>query len=103
MTKSTAKRISRDRRANCAAHGFNYKYCMAQWLIQVQRKENDAFDFPIGKVQWFRTELLYHGFSILEHPDYPGYARARFLALHTRDSIITYIVFKYHHIDFEYK
>jgi len=44
-----------------------------QWFIQVYRGERDPFNYPyLGKVQWFRTELIYHGFSILEHPDFPG-------------------------------
>lgn len=76
---------------------------MAQWLIQVDRGYNDGFDYPIGKVQWFRTELLHHGFSLLEHPDYPGYARARFLALHARPSIISYIAIRYGDLGFSYK
>ena len=39
---------------------------MQQWFIRVYRGGTDPFNYPyLGKVQWFRTELIYHGFSIV--------------------------------------
>jgi len=77
---------------------------MSQWFIRVRRGEHDPFNYPyLGKVQWFRTELIYHGFRLVEHPDYPGNFRARFIALHPKSSKITYIAIKYNSVDFEYK
>jgi hypothetical protein len=57
----------------------------------------------LGKVQYFRIELLYHGFSIEEHPLYPGSYRARFLAAHPRDSIWSYIALRYTDVDFTWE
>jgi hypothetical protein len=77
---------------------------MNSYFVQVHRTETDPFNYPhFGKVQYFRTELMYHGFSILEHPDYPGNYRARFIALHSKRSMISYVALKYTAIDFSYK
>ena len=77
---------------------------MNQYFVQVHRTERDPFNYPyFGKIQYFRVELLYHGFSLVEHPDYPGPYRARFIALHSKRSIMSYIALKYTDIDFEYK
>jgi len=77
---------------------------MNQYFVQVRRTSEDPFNYPyFGKVQYFRTELMYHGFSLIEHPDYPGPYRARFIALHNKSSMISYIALKYNNIQFEYK
>ena len=77
---------------------------MNQYFVQVRRASDDPFNYPyFGKVQYFRTELMYHGFSIIEHPDYPGPYRARFIALHSNCSMISYVALKYNDIQFEYK
>ena len=76
---------------------MHYKYCMAQWFVTVHRSSEDPFNYPnLGKVQYFKIELIYHNFSIVEHPDYPGLHRARFIAMHECDSRITYVAMKYH-------
>lgn len=79
------------------------KYCM-QWFIRVHRTELDPFNYPyLGKVQYFRTELLYHRFRLCEHPLFPGPYRARFIAAHDSESMISYISLRYGgEIDFEY-
>ena len=83
---------------------FKVKYYMNTYFIRVLRTELDSVKYPhFGKVQYFRTELLYHGFSILEHPDYPGNYRAKFIALHNKPSMISFVALKYNSIDFEYK
>jgi hypothetical protein len=46
---------------------------------------------------------MHHGFQLVEHPDYPGPYRARFIALHPSRSKITYVALKYTYINFEYK
>ena len=72
---------------------------MAQWFVQVHRSSEDPFNYPnLGKVQYFKIELMYHKFSIVEHPDYPGRHRARFIALHDCDSRISYVAMKYHEL-----
>lgn len=77
---------------------------MNQYFVQVRRTEHDPFNYPhLGKVQYFKIELLYHGFSIIPHPDYPGHFRARFLALHPRDSIWSIIGLRYSDIDFTWE
>ena len=77
---------------------------MNQYFVRIHRTSTDPFNYPyFGKVQYFRTELLYHGFSLIEHPDYPGPYRARFIALHGKESMISYIALKYSDINFEYK
>ena len=69
---------------------------MAQWFVQVHRTSQDPFNYPyLGKVQYFKIELMHHKFSIIEHPDYPGLHRARFIALHESESRISYIAMKY--------
>jgi hypothetical protein len=76
---------------------------MNHWFVRVHRTEKDPFDYPyFGKVQYFRTELLFHRFAIIEHPDYPGPYRARFIAAHAKDSIISYIALRYGDIGFDY-
>jgi len=77
---------------------------MNQYFVQVRRTSEDPFNYPyFGKVQYFRTELIYHGFSLLEHPDYPGPYRARFIALHPKPGKITWVALKYSTVEFEYK
>ena len=77
---------------------------MTQWFIRVIRDTTDPFNYPyLGKVQYFRLELTYHGFGVLEHPDYPGNYRARFIALHNKDSMISYVALKYTDVNFSYK
>lgn len=76
---------------------------MNYYFVWVHRTSDDPFNYPyFGKVQYFRTELQYHRFAIVEHPDYPGPYRARFIATHTKDSMISYIALKYNHVQFEY-
>lgn len=77
---------------------------MNQWFLQVHRTERDPFNYPyFGKVQYFRVELLYHGFKLLEHPAFPGPYRARFIAAHDRDAMISYIALRYGaEIEFSY-
>jgi len=70
---------------------------MTHWFIRVIRDSTDPFNYPhLGKVQYFRIELQYHNFSILEHPAYPGPYRARFIVSHESESRISYIAMKYH-------
>lgn len=77
---------------------------MNQYFVQIHRTAVDPFNYPhLGKVQYFRLELAYHGFSIIEHPDYPGSYRARFLALHRKDSIWSIIGLRYTDIDFSWE
>jgi len=77
---------------------------MVHYFVQVFRGSEDPFNYPhLGKVQYFRLELNYHGFAIVEHPDYPGPYRARFIAAHSKNSMISYMAIKYSHIDFSYK
>ena len=76
---------------------------MLHWFVRVHRTESDPFNFPhFGKVQYFRTELLYHNFNIVEHPDYPGPYRARFIASHAKSSMISFVALKYTDVQFEY-
>ena len=76
---------------------------MNHWFVRVHRTETDPFNYPyFGKVQYFRTELLFHRFAIVEHPDFPGPYRARFIATHTKESMISYIALKYGDVCFEY-
>jgi hypothetical protein len=76
---------------------------MNSYFVQVHRTSEDPFNYPyLGKVQYFRLELTYHGFGVLEHPDYPGNYRARFIALHNKDSMISYVALKYTDINFTY-
>ena len=78
--------------------------CMNQYFVQVHRATEDPFNYPyLGKVQYFKVELMYHGFQLIEHPDFPGPYRARFIALHSKRSIMSYISLKYTDINFEYK
>jgi hypothetical protein len=75
----------------------------SSWFVHIHRTSTDPFNYPhLGKVQYFKIELLYHRFVILEHPDYPGAYRARFIALHTRESMMSYIALRYGDINFEY-
>jgi len=77
---------------------------MAQYFVTVHRGTKDPFNYPyLGKVQYFKLELAYHGFSILEHPDYPGRHRARFLAMHRKESIWSYIGLRYSDVDFTWR
>ena len=70
---------------------------MTSWFIRVIRDSTDPFNYPhLGKVQYFRIELKYHDFAILEHPDYPGPYRARFIVAHPSESRISYMAMKYH-------
>ncbi len=70
---------------------------MNAYFVQIHRASDDPFNYPhLGKVQYFKVELNYHGFNILEHPAYPGAHRARFIALHECESHITYVAMKYH-------
>jgi hypothetical protein len=76
---------------------------MNYWFVRVHRSDKDPFNYPyFGKVQYFRTELMYHRFALVEHPDYPGPYRARFIATHTKESMISYIALKYAGVEFEY-
>ena len=76
---------------------------MNYWFVWVHRTEKDPFNYPyFGKVQYFRTELQFHRFAIVEHPDFPGPYRARFIATHTKSSMISYIALKYSDVCFEY-
>lgn len=76
---------------------------MVQWFLQVHRTGTDPFNYPyFGKVQYFRVELMYHGFTIDMHPDYPGQYRARFIASHERESMISFIALRYNNIGFSY-
>lgn len=76
---------------------------MNSYFVQVHRTETDPFNYPyLGKVQFFKVELTYHGFSILEHPDHPGLHRARFIALHRTDSIWSYINLRYSNVNYTY-
>lgn len=76
---------------------------MNHWFVHVHRDSSDPFNYPhLGKVQYFRTELLFHRFAIIEHPDYPGPYRARFIAAHAKASIISYIALRYGDVRFEY-
>ena len=76
---------------------------MNHWFVQVHRSSDDPFNYPhLGKVQYFRTELIYHDFALIEHPHFPGPYRARFIAAHARLSIISYIALRYGDIGFEY-
>jgi hypothetical protein len=68
---------------------------MNSWLVNVTRTDVDLVVHPTGKVQHIRTELIYHGFSLIEHPDYPGNYRARFIGMHPRSSIVSWIVLRY--------
>jgi hypothetical protein len=77
---------------------------MNQYFVKIHRTELDPFNYPyLGKVQYFKVELMHHGFQLVEHPDYPGPYRARFIALHPSRSKITYVALKYTYINFEYK
>ena len=77
---------------------------MNSYFVHIHRTSEDPFNYPhLGKVQFFKVELAYHGFSILEHPDYPGRHRARFLALHGKESIWSYIGLRYSDIDFSWR
>ena len=77
---------------------------MNSYFVHIHRTSEDPFNYPhLGKVQYFRIELAYHGFSILEHPDYPGRHRARFLAMHTKESIWSYISLRYLDVDFSWR
>ena len=75
-----------------------------EWFIHVHRTNTDSFfKYGFGKVQYFRTELLFHNFHILEHPLYPGPYRSRFIALHDSESMISYIALRYgDHVQFDY-
>ena len=80
-----------------------HKYCMVHWFVRIHRTSEDPFNFPhFGKVQYFRTELMFHRFAIVEHPDYPGPYRARFIAAHSKESMISFVALKYTDIQFEY-
>ena len=77
---------------------------MNQYFVTVHRASLDPFNYPhLGKVQYFKVELVYHGFQLVEHPDFPGPYRARFIALHTKRSMISYVALKYTDVEFEYK
>jgi len=77
--------------------------CMNQYFVQVHRATEDPFNYPyLGKVQYFKVELMYHGFQLIEHPDFPGPYRARFIATHVKESMISYIALKYSDVQFEY-
>ena len=79
------------------------EWVLNHWFVQVYRDSSDPFNYPyLGKVQYFRTELIYHDFALIEHPDFPGPYRARFIAAHTRDSIISYIALRYGDVQFAY-
>ena len=74
-----------------------------QWLIHVLAQSRDPFLYPrLGKVQYFRVELLYQGFSIVEHPLYPGPFNSRFIAVHDTESMISYIALRYGSVEFTY-
>lgn len=76
---------------------------MNHWFVRVYRTETDPFNYPhFGKVQYFRTELLFHRFALIEHPDFPGPYRARFIAAHANHSIISYIALRYGSVGFEF-
>ena len=76
---------------------------MNYWFVWVHRTSEDPFNYPyFGKVQYFRTELMYHRFALVEHPDYPGPYRARFIATHVKESMISYVALKYGDVQFEY-
>jgi hypothetical protein len=77
---------------------------MNAYFVHVHRDNSDPFNYPhLGKVQYFKVELNYHGFSILEHPAYPGAHRARFIVRHHRDSIWSYILLRYDDVAFRYR
>ena len=77
---------------------------MNAYFVQIHRASDDPFNYPhLGKVQYFKVELNYHGFNILEHPAYPGAHRARFIAQHLNDHIWSYILLRYDDVAFRYK
>jgi len=45
---------------------------------------------------------MFHRFALVEHPDFPGPYRARFIATHVKESMISYIALKYSDVQFEY-
>jgi hypothetical protein len=76
---------------------------MNSYFVQVHRTSEDPFNYPhLGKVQYFKIELVYHGFNILPHPDYPGNFRARFIALHNKPSMVSYINLRYSDIQHQF-
>jgi hypothetical protein len=58
---------------------------MYAWLVTVERKDTDAFEYSrLGKVQHTRVELSYMGFKLYTLEDY-----YTFIAQHHTQSMIT--------------
>lgn len=77
---------------------------MNAYFVHVHRNAEDPVNYPyLGKVQYFKVEMMYHGFSILEHPDYPGRFRSRFIGIHGKESIWSYLGLRYNTVNFTWK
>ena len=71
--------------SDCTAQAVINIYMMYAWLVTVERKDTDAFEYArLGKVQHTRVELSYMGFKLYTLEDY-----YTFIAQHHTQSMIT--------------